>query len=54
VLEPVPTNKELRHLTPREAGLYCDLVEDRFGHHVRLEQERVRFERVRRALEDWA
>jgi hypothetical protein len=54
VVEPVPTNKSLHHLSPEEAALYSDLVEDRYGHHVRLEQERVRFGRIRRALAEWA
>ena len=30
-----------------------DLVEDRYGTSVRLEQERVRFSQVERALEPW-
>jgi hypothetical protein len=47
VEEPVPTARELEHLTPEEAALYRDLVEDRYGRRVRLEQERVRFGLVR-------
>jgi hypothetical protein len=50
VVEPRPTNKELHRLTAEEGALYADLVEDRYGHHVRLEQERVRFGLVRQAL----
>jgi hypothetical protein len=50
VLEPSPTNRQLAHLTPEECALYTDLVEDRYGHHVRLEQERVRFGLVRRTV----
>lgn len=50
VLEPKPTRLALPHLTEAESLLYQDLVEDRYGHHVRLEQERVRFSRVREAL----
>ena len=50
VIEERPTDQPLPHLTGPEAALYADLVEDRYGHHVRLEQERVRFSRVRRAL----
>lgn len=52
VREEVPTAIALPHLTEDEAALYRDLVEDRYGEHVRLEQERVRFSRVRRALLD--
>lgn len=51
VTEPTPTNAHLAHLTPDEAELYRDLVEDRHGTAVRLEQERVRFSFVRKALE---
>jgi hypothetical protein len=50
VFEAVPTAQSLPHLTDAEAELYRDLVEDRYGHHVRLEQERVRFSAVRSAL----
>lgn len=50
VTEPKPTNQRLTHLTDPELELYGDLVEDRFGHHVRLEQERIRFHRVREAI----
>jgi hypothetical protein len=42
VAEPSPTNRLLPNLTEAEAALYGDLVEDRFGPRVRLEQERVR------------
>ena len=50
VREETPTSVPLPHLTEEENSLYRDLVEDRYGEHVRLEQERVRFSRVRRAL----
>jgi hypothetical protein len=53
VSEPVPTARRLDHLTGPEAALYQDLVEDRYGRGVRLEQERVRFSLVRRALQPW-
>jgi hypothetical protein len=39
--EPSPTHARLRHLTPDEAALYDDLVTDRLGPRVRLEQERI-------------
>lgn len=50
VTEERPTNQLLPHLTEAEAETYEALVEDRFGHHIRLEQERVRFSLVREAL----
>jgi hypothetical protein len=51
--EPSPTSESLPHLTAQERSLYEDLIEDRFGPAVRLEQERVRFSALRRALEPW-
>lgn len=53
VKEPSPTTVPLGSLTPEEQDLYKDLVEDRYGPSVRLEQERVRFSLVRQALEPW-
>ena len=53
VEEPSPTNRALAHLTGPEKALYGDLVEDRFGTRIRLEQERVRFSLVERALAPW-
>lgn len=50
VVEERPTTKDLPHLTEAEAALYRDLVEDRYGHNVRLEQERVSYARVLSAL----
>ena len=50
VTEERPTDLDLPHLSEAEALLYRDLVEDRWGHHVRLEQERIRFRLVREAL----
>jgi hypothetical protein len=41
--EPSPVNVHLEHLTPDEAALYRDLVEDAYGPAVRLEQERVSY-----------
>jgi hypothetical protein len=51
VTEPSPTSRPLAHLTDAEATLYADLIEGRYGAQVRLEQERVRFSLLRRALE---
>jgi hypothetical protein len=45
-----PTEIALPHLTEAEAALYRDLVEDRYGHHVRLEQERISYGCVLAAL----
>ena len=39
--EPSPTAARLDRLTPEEAALYADLVSDRFGERLRLEQERI-------------
>lgn len=44
--EPRPTNAYLTRLTPPEQDLYADLVADRLGPRVRLEQERVQWDRV--------
>lgn len=52
-VEPNPTDVVLKGLTPEEAELYRDLIEDRYGPSVRLEQERIRFSRVHSALEPW-
>ena len=41
VREPTPTAARLDRLTDEEAALYAELVEDRHGENVRLEQERV-------------
>lgn len=41
VREPAPTSARLDRLSTEEADLYADLVSDRLGPAVRLEQERV-------------
>ncbi|MGH3927524.1 MAG: Wadjet anti-phage system protein JetD domain-containing protein, partial [Pseudonocardiaceae bacterium] len=43
VREERPINTRLDRLTPDEADLYRDLVEDTIGPSLRLEQERVRY-----------
>ena len=48
--EDSPIDRELPRLTAQERTLYDDLVADRFGWHVRLEQERIGFGWVRDAL----
>jgi len=50
VVEETPTDRPLPHLTESEAAIYRDLVEDRYGCRVRLEQERVSYVRVLAAL----
>lgn len=39
--ESTPTHAALPRLTPAEAAVYDDLVSDRYGERVRLEQERI-------------
>jgi hypothetical protein len=41
VTEGAPTSARLDRLTEDEQALYRDLVSDRFGQRVRLEQERI-------------
>jgi hypothetical protein len=50
VEEPEPTHKPLDRLTPGEQALYQDLCADRLGPRVRLEQERISFGHLQRAL----
>jgi len=50
--EPSPVNVHLEHLTPDEAALYRDLVEDVYGPAVRLEQERVSYPLLEAAVSD--
>lgn len=50
VKEPKPAREQLQALTAEEADLYQSLVDDDFGHGVRLEQERIRFSAVQTAL----
>ena len=50
VREPKPVNAALPLLDGDEAALYRDLVEDVLGPSVRLEQERVSFAAIQRAL----
>ena len=48
--EPTPVRAELTHLLPAEAELHADLLADRYAPVLRLEQERIRFGAVERAL----
>lgn len=45
--EPTPIRHHLPHLKPDEQALYEDLVQNRYGEHVRLEQERIAFSLLR-------
>lgn len=48
--EPKSTAAVLDHLTGEEASLYADLVSDRYGPRIRLEQERIDWEWALRRL----
>jgi hypothetical protein len=48
--EPKPVSTDLPMLTEPEANLYRDLLEDRYGQRLRLEQERVQFSAVQIAI----
>jgi hypothetical protein len=49
-IEPKPERRDLPHLTPDEGALYDDLRDNRFGVALRLEQERIGFGWLERAL----
>lgn len=53
VTEEQPTSASLPLLTHAEQIVYRDLVEDRYGSSVRLEQESIRFSAIRAALAEW-
>lgn len=48
--EPERHDKPLHRLTAAETSLYDDLRHDRLGERVRLEQERIGFDHVARAV----
>lgn len=50
VHEGTQVNSPLPQLRPAEAELYQDLVENTLGPSVRLEQERIRYSRIKTAL----
>jgi hypothetical protein len=52
VTEPRPTAAVLDLLDTEESELYRDLANGSFGPPVRLEQERIRFAAIERALEN--
>lgn len=49
--EDAPINHDLSHLSTEERALYDDLRDQRLGHHLRLEQERIGFDHLRAALQ---
>lgn len=48
--EPSPARAALPRLIPEEAALFADLCQNRFGENIRLEQERIGYGHIRRAL----
>ena len=50
VHEQTPYRAELSHLDPDEQTLFDELVQDRLGQKVRLEQERVSYAFLERSL----
>jgi hypothetical protein len=50
--EPAPTAAALDGLDPAEAALYADLISDAYAPSVRLEQERIRFSAIEKAIAD--
>ncbi|HSQ40755.1 MAG TPA: Wadjet anti-phage system protein JetD domain-containing protein [Fibrobacteraceae bacterium] len=54
VQEEKPTGARLEHLQPEESSLYADLVNNRLGEHVRLEQERIAFDWIQKTLQPQA
>lgn len=49
-VEPSPASDYLEALRPDEASLYADLVEGTLGSSVRLEQERISYAAIERAI----
>jgi hypothetical protein len=48
--EPSPTAAVLDRLGPAESALYADLIADTYAPSVRLEQERVSFSAIEKAV----
>jgi hypothetical protein len=51
-IESSPTTAALDLLAPAESALYDDLISDTYGQSVRLEQERISFSAVEKAVAD--
>lgn len=52
VAEPSPAAANLDRLDQAESALYADLIADRYAPSVRLEQERISFSAIEKALAD--
>jgi hypothetical protein len=52
VTEPSPTAAALDRLDQAESALYADLISDAYAPSVRLEQERISFSAVEKAVAD--
>jgi hypothetical protein len=52
VTEPSPTAAALDRLDGAESSLYADLITDAYAPSVRLEQERISFSAVEKAITD--
>jgi hypothetical protein len=52
VAEPSPAAANLDRLDPAESALYADLIAARYAPSVRLEQERISFSAIEKALAD--
>jgi len=50
--EPAPTAAVLDRLDPAESALYADLITDSYAPSVRLEQERVSFSAIEKAVDN--
>lgn len=50
VTESAPHSRELKHLTASEQHLYRALCSNSYGDHLRLEQERIRYQWLERTL----
>ena len=50
--EPSPTAAALGRLGPPESALYADLIANAYAPSVRLEQERISFAAVEKAIAD--
>lgn len=48
--EPVPVTSPLDHLDQAESELHADLISNAYGPSVRLEQEKIRFSAIQRAI----
>jgi hypothetical protein len=50
IIEPSPTAAALSRLDRAESALYTDLISNAYAPSVRLEQERIRFSAVEKAV----